>query len=486
LRLLALTVARTALDILPLALLLIATRLVVGGADLAHPGRFGLGLVLTLSGLFLFLRGLELALFPVGEGLANGFARRGNLPLLLAFAFCMGFGATVAEPTLIATAAQAELASAGRLTALPFRLTVALAVGTALVIGVVRLLAGHPIHRYLMGGYLAAMGLTLVCPPELVGIAFDAGGITTSSVTVPLIAALGGGLASQLRGRDPLLDGFGLVAFASLLPILFVSLYGLWVFHHGQAGGIAVAAAGVETNLVEWLLRGLGETVRDLLPIVAVICFFQLGVLRSPFTGGRTLGWGVGWAVVGLWAFMEGLELAVFPLGKQLAHDLVARGGAAGITLFAFLLGFATTVAEPALIAIALKAEELSAGLVHPLALRLTVALGVGVGLAVWVVRIVYGGSLTLLLVAGYAVVVAATPWTPRPLLPLAYDSGGVTTSTVTVPLVVALGLALAAEVPGRNPLVDGFGLIALASLFPILTVIGYGIAGRWRAARKG
>lgn len=486
LRQLFVPLARTLGDILPLAVLLAGTQLLVGGG-LDHPGPLGAGLALTLGGLFLFTRGLQLALFPLGEGLADGFARRGNLPLLLAFAFCMGFGATVAEPTLLATAAKAELASGGRLTALPFRLIVAVAVGSALVLGVLRLILGHPLHWYLMGGYLATMGLSLVCPPEVVGIAFDAGGITTSSVTVPLIAALGGGLASQLRGRDPLLDGFGLVAFASLLPIFFVSLYGLAAFH--QTGGEVVAALPVAIaahGLVGKLVLGLADTVRDLAPIAVIIVFFQVVVLRKPFGGGRNLHWGVVWTVVGLWAFMEGLELAIFPLGERLAQDLVARGGTSGLILFAFLLGFATTVAEPALIAIALKAHELSAGLVHPLVLRVTVALGVGIGLAVGVARIVLGGSLVLLLVAGYALVVLVTPLAPRQLLPLAYDSGGVTTSTVTVPLVVALGLALAAAIPGRNPLVDGFGLIAFASLFPILTVMGYGIFGRVVAGRKG
>ena len=481
------SVLSSVLDVLPLGLLLVGVQFLVLGKGFENPGQIGVGVLLTLLGLYLFVRGLELALFPLGEGLAEGFARQGNLWWLLAFAFFMGFGATVAEPTLLATAAKAEVASGGHLDALWFRVTVAFAVGSALVIGVLRLLLGHPLHWYLVGGYVAVMLLTMASPPALVGLAYDSGGITTSSVTVPLIAALGGGLATNLRGRDPLLDGFGMIALASLLPILFVNVYGLVVLH-----GVSIeAAAPLASELAAApegaaaALLGLVITIRDLAPIALVIVVFQLLVLRRRFPGGARLSWGVVWAVLGLFLFMEGLELGIFPLGEGLARDLVRQVGPGWLIVFGFLLGFATTVAEPALIAISMKAEALSVGSVRALPLRLAVAFGVGIGIALGVTRILTGHPLVLYLLAGYVLVVALVPLVPRQMLPLAFDSGGVTTSTVTVPLVVALGLALATEIPGRHPLVDGFGLIAFASLFPILTVMGYGILGAQVLARK-
>jgi len=469
------------LDVLPLGLLLAGTQFLLLGKPFESPSQLGAGVVLTLLGLYLFVRGLELALFPLGEGLAEGFARKGNLWWLLAFAFFIGFGATVAEPALLATAHKAELASGGHLDAWSFRLTVAFGVGSALMLGVLRLLLGHPLHWYLVGGYLAAMALAALSPPELVGLSFDSGGITTSCVTVPLIAALGGGLAINLRGRDPLLDGFGMIALASLLPILFVNIYGL----------IALRGVSIEATapLVDFapavhagasaLLLGLAGTLADLAPIALVIVVFQGLVLRRRFPGGRRLGLGVIWTVIGLFLFMEGLELCIFPLGQGIARDLVREAGSGWLIGFGFLLGVATTVAEPALIAISMKAEGLSVGSVRALPLRLTVALGVGTGIALGVARIQSGHSLSLCLVIGYLLVVLLVPLVPRQMLPLAFDSGGVTTSTVTVPLVVALGLALAAEVPGRHPLVDGFGLIAFASLFPILTVMGYAVLAK-------
>jgi Protein of unknown function (DUF1538) len=229
------------------------------------------------------------------------------------------------------------------------------------------------------------------------------------------------------------------------------------------------------------------ETLRDTLPIVAVLAFFQFVVLRRPLVHPRRIALGFAYVVAGLTLFVVGLEEALFPLGRSMAEQLtdpgflgVAEGATVDwwryywVFLFAAAIGFATTIAEPALIAVALKAEEVSAGTLRAWPLRLAVAVGVGAAVAVGSLRIVTGTPIFVFMIAGYALVVVQTVFAPRTIIPLAYDSGGVTTSTVTVPLVSALGLGLASTVPGRSELVDGFGLIALASLFPVITVLGY------------
>jgi len=196
------------------------------------------GLLLVLLGLTLFLKGLDMALFPIGEALAQAFARKGSLAWLLLFAFGLGFGTTVAEPALIAVGAEAAriMSEVGFVDpgeesreayALVIRYTVAASVGSALVIGVLRILKGWPMHYLIIGGYVVVVGLTALAPEEIVGIAYDSGGVTTSTITVPLVTALGVGLASAIRGRNPLIDGFGLIAFASLMPIIFVLLLGI-------------------------------------------------------------------------------------------------------------------------------------------------------------------------------------------------------------------------------------------------------------------
>jgi len=231
----------------------------------------------------------------------------------------------------------------------------------------------------------------------------------------------------------------------------------------------------------------LFSTLRDVLPILVVIIFFQIVVLKQPIPHLKKVILGGVYVVIGLSLFLMGLEKALFPIGKIMATQLsdpefigTTLGGPANwrsyywIYIFAALIGFSTTIAEPSLIAVALKANEVSAGTISQIGLRVTVALGVAFALALGTFRIVTGTSLFIYIMAGYIVVILQTFFAPKRLIALAYDSGGVTTSTVTVPLVAALGLGLSSSVPGRNPAIDGFGLIAFASLFPIITVLGY------------
>jgi len=239
-------------------------------------------------------------------------------------------------------------------------------------------------------------------------------------------------------------------------------------------------------------------TFRDVLPILSLIICFQLFVLRQPILHLRRVIVGGIYVVLGLAMFLVGLEKALFPVGKmmasQLSDPLFLSGEAVlsdfswtaygWIYLFAALIGFSTTIAEPSLLAVAIKASEVSGGVISQWGLRITVALGVAAGIALGAFRIVTGTPLSIYILAGYVIVILQTFAAPKKIIALAYDSGGVTTSTVTVPLVTALGLGLAEAVPGRNPALDGFGLIAFASLFPIITVMGYAQITHWLSRR--
>ena len=214
-------------DLLPIIVVIAVFQLFVFRQPLENVVSVAVGLGLVVLGLTLFVFGLEVGLFPIGEQLAHAFARRGSLPWLAAFAFALGFGTTVAEPSLIAIATEAAaLTGGGEAWRTGLRLTVAAAVGMALVIGVLRILLGWPLQWLIIGGYLLVMALTPLAPPEIVGVAYDSGGVTTSTITVPLTTALGVGLAGSIRGRNPLVDGFGLIALASLTPIVFVLVFG--------------------------------------------------------------------------------------------------------------------------------------------------------------------------------------------------------------------------------------------------------------------
>jgi len=255
-------------------------------------------------------------------------------------------------------------------------------------------------------------------------------------------------------------------------------------------------------DLFHLALKAVLSTGRDVLPIAIVIVGFQVLVLRQRIRNFRRVATGFVYVLLGLTLFLLGLEEALFPLGRLMAEQLTSPEFIAGtgavtslaqglgdygwVYLFAFTIGFATTIAEPSLIAVAIKASDVSGDAIHVWGLRVAVAIGVAIGIALGSYRIVAGHPLHWYIITGYVVVVLQTGFAPRSIVPLAYDSGGVTTSTVTVPLVAALGLGLAETVPGRNPLIDGFGLIAFASLFPIMTVMAYAqLAAWWSRIRR-
>jgi len=250
-------------------------------------------------------------------------------------------------------------------------------------------------------------------------------------------------------------------------------------------------------DLLNTILSTFLSTMRDVAPIIILLVFFQYVVLRKPIRNLRKVIEGFVYVVAGLALFLIGLEQALFPLGELMAEQLTSIEFLGKdshdlqwhdyywVYIFAASIGFATTIAEPSLIAVAMKASEMSGAAISSWGLRIAVAIGVAASIALGAFRIITGTPLHMYMMIGYIVVVVQTLFSPKWLVPLAYDSGGVTTSTVTVPLVTALGLGLATTVPGRSALIDGFGLIALASLFPMITVMGYAQLTEWYAKRK-
>ena len=480
-------------DLLPIILVIMFFQLAIIQSVPENWLSTAIGLGIVGVGLAVFLLGLEVGIFPVGEGLASDFAHKGSTFWIVIFAFMIGFGTTVAEPALIVIAQKAADISAGRIDATTLRMVVAFSVGFAIVLGVWRIIKGHPIHYYIITGYVMVVSATMFAPKEIVGLAYDLGGVTTSTVTVPLVAALGIGLASTIKGRNPVLDGFGLIAFASLTPMIFVQFYGIFVYEFIDvtpitnaiapvAAGLAPVKQAVATTAAQFdfkiidILKGLGGVIVDVVPILAVILFFQYIILKKPIENLKNVMIGFGLVILGLDAFIVGLEMGLFSVGETMALELTRYDNNIIIYSFGFLIGFSTTMAEPSLTAIARKAKEISDGKINDFVLRLFVALGVAIGIALGAYRIVVGGEIVYYIMAGYLFVIALTFMAPKYIIPIAYDSGGVTTSTVTVPLVAALGLGLATNIEGRDPLIDGFGLIAFASLFPMITVMLYGI----------
>lgn len=470
-------------DLLPIVLVIMFFQLAIIQSVPENWLSTTIGLAIVGVGLAVFLLGLEVGIFPVGEGLASEFAHKGSTFWILIFGFMIGFGTTIAEPALIVIADKAASISAGRIDATVLRSVVAFSVGFAIVLGVWRIIKGHPIHYYIIAGYILVVSATAFAPKEIVGLAYDLGGVTTSTVTVPLVAALGIGLASTIKGRNPVLDGFGLIAFASLTPMIFVQFYGIAVYQLVDASDTVVLppvikeieAVAMQFDFVS-IVKSLLGVITDVIPILAIILFFQYAILKKPIENIKSVIIGFGLVILGLDAFIVGLEMGLFSVGETMAFELTHFDSGLIIYSFGFFIGFSTTMAEPALTAIARKAKEISDGKINDFILRIFVALGVAIGIALGSYRIVVGGEIVYYIMAGYIFVIVLTFLAPKYIIPIAYDSGGVTTSTVTVPLVAALGLGLATNIEGRDPLIDGFGLIAFASLFPMITVMLYGL----------
>jgi hypothetical protein len=472
------------LDLLPIFLVIVFFQLAI----IQHiPDNWistSIGLVVVGFGLALFLQGLEIGIFPLGENLSRDFARSKWIGWIFLFGFLIGFGTTIAEPVLLVVASKAQSISNGRIDETILRLVVAFSVGFALVVGIFRIIKGHPIHYYIIIGYIIVIIVTSFAPNEIIGLSYDLGGVTTSTVTVPIIAAIGIGLSSAIKGRSPVIDGFGLIAFAALTPIIFVQLYGILVYNFFDLKDISNIPSHVSNNisldsatsLISSIFYGILNVIKDILPIIIIILFFQYLILKKHIKNLSTIILGFILLVLGLYLFIFGLDMGLFSLGETMAYELTNKDSKTLIYIFGFAIGFSTTMAEPALIAIAKKAKQISDGRINDFALRLFVAFGVAIGIALGSFRIIDGGYIHYYIISGYILVVMLTFITPKYIVPISYDSGAVTTSTVTVPLVAALGIGLASNIKGADPLIDGFGLIAFASLFPVLTVMLYGI----------
>jgi len=482
-------------DVLPIIFVAVVFQMLVLRQPFEDIKSLSAGILLTIPGLFFFLKGLKMGVFPLGENLAYQFVRRGNLYYMLLFGFVITFSAVLAEPAVTAIALKAESASEGKIEELGLRITMASAAGIAVSLGILRSALGHPIQLYLIPGYILIIIATFLSPKEIIALAYDAGGVTTSTITVPLVTAIGVGLASSIRGRNPLIEGFGLVGFAVMLPILFIIGYGIISYYSADDAATA-AHAGLMITPVETtkeiltftpksIISDFILTIRDVLPLAGAILFFQLLVLRQAVPNAARVAAGFFLVLAGLYIFIKGLKLGLFPLGESMAFHLAASDSLYWIYIFSFLIGFTCSIAEPAIIAVSLKVQDVSDGTINSWKLRLVIALGVATGITLGAHRIISGDPIYIYIIAGYLIVITITLLSPRYIIPIAYDAGGATTSTVTVPLVTALGIGLATNIPGRDPFIDGFGLIAFASIFPLITVMGYGILSHHLIKRR-
>jgi hypothetical protein len=501
--------------VFPLALYLALFQWLVLRQTVADALVISAGLLAVMAGLMLFLEGLKLGLMPFSETIGNILPRRVSLFVVLGITFLLGVGVTFAEPAIGALQVAGSIvdpAKAPYLYLLLNRwsvwlvLVVGAGVGLAAVIGTLRFVRGWSLKPIIYLSLAPLLALTIYCQLHphlrtLVGLAWDCGGVTTGPVTVPLVLALGIGVAAAVsRGTDSL-SGFGIVTLASLYPIIGVLLLGVAAVQFLSPEHLQVllaAAPGTAAAGARWFETTPGvEIVTGLRAIVPLILFLFLVlrfILRERLAQGRFILYGLGLAIVGMILFNLGLTYGLSKLGGQSGSlipgaftRISAIGGSplfgffAGVLLaclFGWVLGFGATLAEPALNALGLTVENLTSGAFKKSLLMYAVALGVACGITVGVLKLIFGLNLTVILLAAYTLALVLTFFSSEAYVNVAWDSAGVTTGPVTVPLVLAMGLGF-----GRAlGVVEGFGVLAAASVFPILSVLSFGLYVQWRA----
>lgn len=494
--------------VVPLALYLVAFEFLFLRQPVTGAGTVTLALLGVIVGLMLFMEGLRLGLMPLGERIGGTLPTHSPLPVVLAVVFLLGIGVTLAEPAIGALQAAGSIVVPEKAPLLYTLLTeksgwlvavVGTGVGVAAVIGTLRFVREWSLKPLIYAAVLPCLALTLAAyldpsKREIIGLAWDSGAVTTGPVTVPLVLALGIGVASAVGRGSSSLSGFGIVTLASLMPIMGVLILGFVV----EPGTVASTAA-VELAAPWWTVSPAADVVAAVRAIVPLVLFLLLVLAvivrkRIPHAGAIALG--VVLTLVGMTIFNLGLTYGLAALGSQAGGALPAAFtqlrtvpgspfyayalGLTAVVLFAWFLGFGATLAEPALNALGLTVEDLTNGAFPKKLLMMAVAVGVAVGIALGVLKLVYDLELALFLIPGYLALLVLTFFSTEEYVNVAWDSAGVTTGPVTVPLVLAMGLGLGDAVQAP----EGFGVLALASLCPIASVLLCGLYVRWRTGR--
>jgi len=472
------------------------------------------GLFAVIVGLMLFMEGLKLGLMPFGELIGHTLPRKAPLPVVLFITLLLGIGVTFAEPAIGALQAAGQNVSPARAPYLwtllnqwagALVLVIGASVGLAAVLGTLRFLYGWSLKPLIYASLVPVLGLTLAAAtdPELakvLGLAWDAGAVTTGPVTVPLVLSLGIGIAAAGRG-DSGLSGFGIVTLASLFPIIGVLLLAFYVAATVTPAEIAAAAAqaaGMQVGELPWYERSPGLDVilgiRAILPLVVFLFLILKLVLKEELPRRQEIFLGIGLTVIGMCLFNLGLTYGLSRLGGSAGSLVpaaftevpVADGSplylyAVGLTLalvFAWVLGFGATIAEPALNALGVTAEQLTNGFFKKRMLILAVSVGVACGIALGVTKLIFDLPLVWLIVPPYLIAAVLTAVSSEEFVNVAWDSAGVTTGPITVPLVLAMGLGFG----NATQAIEGFGILCLASIGPIISVLLTGLWARMKA----
>lgn len=429
------------------------------------------GLSMVTGGLILFLVGVHMGLLPVGEMIGSALPKTGKVWIVLVFSFILGFAITVAEPDVWVLAGYVDQASGGAIPRASLILVVALGLAIFVTLSMVRIITGWSINYFLIAGYVLIFAVIFLpySDANFVPISFDAGGVTTGPMAVPFIIAFGVGISSVLKSKSSSQDGFGLVALASMGPILAVLFLGI----------IYDIPTDIELDQGEstyTFLGTLGEVAVALTPLVLFFIFFQFYMLKLKMQKVMMLLIGVVLTWIGMALFLHGVHVGFQPAGTEMGTILGNFENSWIIIPIGIVLGFVATFAEPAVRVLIQEVEKVSSGSIPQKVMLFTISTGVAFSIGLAMTRIIFSIELMYLVLPGYIIALILIYFTSREFTSIAFDAGGVATGPMTVTFVVAIALGFSNVTEGSDPLVEGFGMISLVALAPILAVLILGI----------
>ena len=489
---------------LPITLYLVFFLLFIFRGKLSSPVSFSIGIGCVVFGLMFFMEGLRLGLMPFAENIGDILPKKASAYVLFGFAFLIGVGATLAEPAIgvlrtvgySVNPSQAPvlydylLCHTGVLVAM-----VAGGVGIAVVLGILRFIKLWSLKIFIFPVLILVLLLSVYAHfvyelRSLIGMAWDCGGITTGPVTVPLVLALGIGVTRARGAADTGMSGFGIVTLASLFPILFVLIAGISMYHLGlfNLSPEKISPPGIEAGIGKIILDSISYGVRAIVPLMLFLYFVMRFVLKESLEHWNEVLVGIGFSLLGIVVLNLGLGFGLTPLGAEVgaiaprafASPEMLYGDTGGkilVLVFAFFLGYGATVAEPALNALGISVEEITQGAFKKFLLIHSVAFGVGIGIALGVAKMVWDIPITFFLVPMYLLLIPLTLISSEEFVNISWDGAGVTTGPITVPLILSLGLGIG----GATSALDGFGIISLASVCPIIVVLVLGLYVKYK-----
>jgi hypothetical protein len=502
--------------VVPLALYLVLFQILILRQDVTDSGIITVGLAAVIVGLMLFMEGLKVGLMPLGEILGSSLPVKSTLPVVLTVTLLLGIGVTFAEPAIGALKAAGQIVDVMQAPYLytllndwaeVLVLMVGIGVGLAAVLGTMRFLYGWSLKTLIYLTLIPTLSMSIYISMDenlskILGLAWDCGAVTTGPVTVPLVLALGIGISSSAGKNSSSLSGFGIVTLASLFPIIAVQALALFVAATTDPATIIQAAASATgTGGSNWLTQTPWQEIiggiRAIVPLVIFLLLVLVVLLKERLQKPAIIFYGITLCVVGMIVFSLGLSYGLAKLGSQSGslvpaafalHEQVMAsplyGAIVGVMialLFAWVLGFGATLAEPALNALGGTVENLTNGAFRKTTLMYAVSLGVACGIAIGVAKIVFDIPIIYLILGGYSVAVVLTYFSTEEFVNIAWDSAGVTTGPVTVPLVLAMGLGFGSSMNA----IEGFGILSMASIGPIVAVMSTGLWVNWRIKNR-